>query len=371
MSAMGLGRFLYTPLLPIMQTDLGFGSDIAGWLAGANYAGYLLGALLASVIGMGRQQWNWNATGLLLCAGATLATGLLDTVVLIAVARFLAGIGSALVLVLCAALVFEALGNRNNPRVAGVIVAGIGLGIALSGGLTLGLKSLFSASELWLIGGTVMLILALAALKWVPRPQKPPETAPSGTPPLSWWRNRPFVLLTVSYFLAGLGYVVSATFLVALLQTGTGQDWIGDSAWILVGLAAVPSTWGWGRLAHRFDGHTALAAAFVLLTLSITLPILSTTPALSFLSAALFGGTFLGIVAISIAVGAALLPHARTQAIGILTVAFSLGQMIGPVLAGEATALTGSFSLALTGAAVASAGGFVFILLSGAANRSR
>jgi MFS family permease len=117
----------------------------------------------------------------------------------------------------------------------------------------------------------------------------------------------------------------------------------------VVGLAGLPSTWIWGRVSSRIGGHKALAIAYTFMAIGIVLPVFDASVPSALISAALFGATFLGIVAMTVAVGAEMMPHARTFAIDILSTAFALGQLVGPILAGEATILFGNFTAALYG----------------------
>src|SRR5262245_64894373 len=72
--AMGIGRFAFTPILPMMQEDAGVSIAMGGWLASANYIGYLLGAL--SVMGLRMRATSAIRAGLLTIGLATLAMGL-------------------------------------------------------------------------------------------------------------------------------------------------------------------------------------------------------------------------------------------------------------------------------------------------------
>ncbi|HXK54204.1 MAG TPA: YbfB/YjiJ family MFS transporter [Hyphomicrobiales bacterium] len=370
MACMGLGRFFYTPMLPLMQEDMGFSDAVGGWIAGANFLGYLVGALWVTVLKTARSRWWMNAGGLVLCVVGTFLSGAFEDESAWAAVRFLTGVGSALAMVLSMALVLENVEERHRTRASGFLVSGVGGGIALSGLLTLILKSYLSWQALWFVGGGLCLVMAIPAIVWTPRhqasrPEKGERTA------TAWWINTPYLLLTVAYFLEGAGYSVSATFLVDLLQNAGSASWLGDGAWIAVGLAAAPSAWLWGRAASRFGGHRALVIAYCFLTLGVVVPVYSTQPVFAFLAAIMFGGTFLGIVGMSLAVGTQMVPQAeaKAQALAVLTIAFGAGQIIGPVFGGETAIAYGGYQGALLLAGAVCAGGLVFTVLSQIAYR--
>src|SRR5213593_3702616 len=97
--AMGIGRFAFTPMLPMMQADSGLSLIAGGWLASANYLGYLFGALSA---GFFRRSGRVIRLGLLLIAGTTLAMGITHQTAVWAALRLAAGMASAWVVVLAA-----------------------------------------------------------------------------------------------------------------------------------------------------------------------------------------------------------------------------------------------------------------------------
>src|ERR1700736_4238794 len=92
-SAMGIGRFSLTPILPLMQQDTGLTLDAGGWLATGNYLGYLVGALFCiALTPRPAPAIRWG----LICVGLfTLAMGLSDRQPLWLLAPFPGGGASA------------------------------------------------------------------------------------------------------------------------------------------------------------------------------------------------------------------------------------------------------------------------------------
>ncbi|WP_328333326.1 YbfB/YjiJ family MFS transporter [Kribbella sp. NBC_00382] len=304
---MGIGRFVYTPILPLMQAQAGMSATTGAHLATANYVGYLIGALIAIVVP--RSQLVLRLALLTLIATLALmpAGGWL-------VLRLLAGIASALIFVIAT----SALLHSPAHHLIGWALGGIGAGIALSG---LAVLIIHTWQDAWWTAAALSLAIAVPA--WQLRPSG--ET----TQPSQVAANSPrwFGALLVSYSLEGVGYVIAGTFLVAAInQTTTGP--IGSTAWVLVGLAAIPSTALWAWLSRTWSRPTLLVTALILQAIGLALPVLSggTIPAL--LSATLFGATFLGICGMTLAIGA----HLQVpRAVAILTTGYSIGQIIGPL----------------------------------------
>ncbi len=157
------------------------------------------------------------------------------------------------------------------------------------------------------------------------------------------------VLLFAAYFLEGIGYIVTGTFLVAIVDGTPGLRGIGADVWIVVGLAVIPSAVLWAALAGRAGYARALAGAYVLQAIGIALPIAGGAGA-AFASAVLFGGTFAGITALTLTLGGHLAPSRSARLIGMLTAVFGLGQMIGPVLGGVIAHRAQDFTPALAAA---------------------
>jgi len=352
--AMGVGRFAYTPLLPAMQTATGLGGDGAGFLASLNYLGYFLGAVAVTRVPRGVIRGRVFRLALAASVLSTGAMGLTDDRTAWAVLRLISGLASAGVFILGIAMVLDTLTRAGREQQAAWIYTGIGAGIAGSG-LFVGLaEPALGWNGCWLALGAIA--GGLAILPWRAVRDRAGETAaapaPVAAPAAGAAFSLPLVLLTVAYFLEGGGYIVTGTFLVALLKQAPDTAGVGAMAWVVAGLAGMGSGLFWGWLGRRIGLWPALLAAHLAQAAGIVLPLLG-GPAAGVLSAALFGGTFIGIVSLSFVLGRQLSAGSAGRVVGTLTAVYGLGQIIGPLPAGMAVAHTGSYTAALTGAAVA------------------
>ena len=364
--AMGIGRFAYTPVLPAMQEATGFGAATAGWIAGWNYLGYLLGALAASVVAARKSR---NAL-LFACIAASIVTtgamGATTDVVLWCALRFASGLASAGVLVISSAIVLEVLARASRPQLMGVHFSGVGTGIALSGiVVALGVGTLDWRS-LWFALAGVSVALALCTLPLAQR-HRPKGTSPQ--PAAAVKERFPGALLIASYFLEGLGYVVTGTFLVAIAKQMPGIGGAAETLWIAVGLAGAPSTLLWSRAAARWGAPAALIAAHLVQAAGIVLPVFFDSLWVALVAAVFFGGTFMGITAVIVGFGGRISAQ-PARMIGLLTAAFGLGQMIGPVIAGWLAERQGGFDGSLALAAGAVVLGALLIALGRATSRA-
>jgi predicted MFS family arabinose efflux permease len=350
-AAQGIGRFAYTPLLPAMQAATGLDTTQAGLLASANYVGYLAGAVVIALVAPRARRVGLLRLAAIAVAATTAAMAVTTSVVVWGVVRFTAGLASAGVLVLVSGVVLDELRRQNRAALSGWLYSGTGLGIVATG--------LAVAATLERVGwGGVWVILALATLVafvpcwfWLPGAGRPAvDGGADSPPPPDPGAPRARRLLFAGYFLYGVGYIVTGTFLVAIVEQTPGLAGLGADIWIVVGLAIVPSSPLWGGVAERVGFAPALAAAYALLGASILLPLLGGAPA-AFGAAVLFGGTFSGIAAMTLTLAARLAPQRSAALIGALTAAFGLGQVLGPLLAVTIAGRTGSFAPALVVAA--------------------
>ena len=328
-AGMGVGRFAYTPILPLMHAQAGLSVQLGSSLATANYIGYLVGALAGiAVPAIVRSRATLRASLVVLTATLALMPATHDGAMWFAL-RLVAGIASALVFVIAVSALLTAL-RGHGQHLIGWAFGGVGAGIALSGALVLLLRDTGTWQQAWWF--VAALCLALTVPAWQLRTDigqtgtgsAPPEPLQAEDRPSHRW----FAALLASYTLEGVGYIIAGTFLVAAIDQ-TAPGWVGTSAWILVGLAALPSSALWAWLSRAWSRPTLLTCALAVQAVGIALPALLGGIGAALISAILFGATFLGIGTIVLAAGA----HLRTpRAVAILTTGYSAGQIAGPLV---------------------------------------
>ena len=351
MVAMGIGRFAFTPILPIMQRELGMTHAVAGWLASINYLCYLTGAILCALFPLMLRSSAVNIGAILASIATTFLMGTTLWPQGWAVLRGISGLASAILFVVISIEVSEELTRRGYGHWIGALYGGIGLGIALSGSMVPLLEGLGGWRYTWFGMGALAGLLALSGVLLARKRSAALEiTADQGTRTPS---SASYRLLAGAYFCEGLGYIVSATFIVAMIARTPGLEGFAPYSWVAVGLAAAPSTIVWQQIGHRIGVRPALMLAYAVQAVGIIVTAQATTVPASCLAAVSFGGTFLGIVTLVMTEGNRRAGHDGRRTAAVLTVCFSLGQVIGPPLAGRMADLRGGFGLPLLLAALA------------------
>jgi len=352
-AAMGIGRFVYTPILPFMAESLNLPADQAGLIASANFLGYLAGALAGASKSLPGNPRVWFLGGLAVSALTTAAMALTGDLTAFLLIRFVGGIASAFVLVFSTTLVLERLNAAGRGGLSALHFAGVGSGIAFSA-LLVAVLGHFAVGwrVLWLASGAATLLFLLIAAALVPSrsetaggtaQETPPQTAGPGI------LNGSVFRLIVAYGLFGFGYVITATFVSTIARTTPALQSTEQFVWFAVGLFSAPSIFVWNRVALRTGARKAFAIACVLEAGGVALTVVSAHPALFLLGAAILGATFMGITALGLIEARRQAspggPAAIRQMLAVLTASFGLGQIVGPWLAGQLHDLTGSFQV--------------------------
>jgi len=326
-AAMGVGRFVYTPILPLMHAQAGLTVQQGSALATANYVGYLAGALLG-IAAPRVARSRVTLRGSLVVIAVTMALMSVGTSMPLWLAlRSVAGAASALVFVAAVNAVLGAL-RAHGQHLTGWAFGGVGAGMALSGLLVLALGGADSWRQAWWLATALSVLLAIPAWNLrMPRGEVHEDVpiAPAADEP---GRVRRFAGLFSAYALEGVGYIIAGTFLVAAIDQSAPR-WAGTGAWVLAGLAALPSSALWARLSHTWSRPTLLAAALLIQAVGIALPALVGGIGAAVVSAVAFGATFVGISTLALAEGTRL---RVPRAVAILTTGYSVGQIVGPLL---------------------------------------
>jgi len=333
--AMGIGRFAFTPMLPLMIRTGSLDVAAGGWLAAANYAGYLIGALTTARLPLTPQRVGLVSLAIIVIS--TAAMGGSGSVALWLVLRFVAGAASAWALVSTSVWCLAWLARLDRPSGAGILYAGVGVGIALAGLYCWRAGAAGAGPDsLWVQLGILALVGLLIVAALMPRDAAVAAPAPragegeSGSVP---WG------LVLSYGILGFGYILPATFLPVLARAVVDDPSVFGAAWPIFGTAAAGST----LLAAAVLGHVSrrrvLAGSHALMALGCLLPVIHLSSLTVLAAALLVGGTFMVATMAGMQEAKASTIGDPTRALGRMTAAFAIGQMAGPILS---SALSGS-----------------------------
>jgi MFS family permease len=343
--AMGIGRFAFTPILPMMQEDAGVSIATGGWLASANYLGYLAGAL--SVI-----WWRIAATigirvGLATIGLATLAMGLEHHLAVWLALRALAGVASAWVLIYVSAWALEHLAALNRPALGNTVYAGVGTGIALAGGLCLALMHIGAGSaRAWIVLGVLSIVLSVAIWSVFPGSPGSPVVAERLADRGMVW-DRESLRLVLCYGAFGFGYIIPATFLPVMAKQVIRDPAVFGWSWPLFGAAAMGSTLATAMLRSLVTTRRLWIASHLVMALGVVLPVVWSGIVPIMLAALLVGGTFMVITMVGMQEARSVGGARATGLMAALTSAFALGQIAGPISVSLVVGAGGNVSAAL------------------------
>jgi predicted MFS family arabinose efflux permease len=344
-AAIGIGRFVYTPILPPMVEALGLTKGQAGVIAAANFMGYLAGALLAAVRLPGSRR-AWLIGALLVNAAGLAAMGLASSMLALSVLRFIAGLVSALALIFASALVLDRLAAAGRAGLNAVHFAGVGSGIAVSAVLV---AMLHDWRVMWFASGMLALAAGLAVIALVP-PDRPGSQIRSAGPRVPFPPG--FAPLAVAYGLFGFGYIITATFIVAMVRGSTEIAELEPYIWVMFGVSAAPSVAVWARLGARWGIRRTYAVAALIEAAGVAVSALWLTSAAVIAASVLVGGSFMGLTALGLIAAREGGGDPRGR-IALMTASFSVGQILGPPIAGTLYDHTGSFAAPSWAAAAA------------------
>ena len=342
--AMGIGRFAFTPMLPLMQDDGLLGVSSGGLLASCHFLGYLIGAMSAARVRLAPRFML--QLSLLLIGISTLGMGLTNSYSAWLLLRWVSGVCSAWVLVLISNYYVKALADCDRASYQGWIFSGVGAGIAVVGLGCLGFMvwGLASAPGWLALGlGSIAIgsVLCLALGDELPSERRAPRSPASQRSPLAWG-------LVLAYGMAGIGYTIPATYLPVMARDSVAAPMVFGWSWPVFGLAAVGSTLLVSHLQTRYSNRQIWAAGHVVMAVGLLLPV-ALPHIIAIATAGLcVGGSFMVVTMVGMREAHRLAPPPDViRHIAVMTSAFASGQILGPVMASAWFAATGSLSGAL------------------------
>lgn len=345
---LGIGRFAYSLVLPDMRDSLGWSYSAAGFMNTINAVGYLVGALAASAVirrfGLAASlRWGTIAAviSLALCAVS-------GNFIVLSFARLLAGLGAAIGFVgggALAASIAQSRPERANFLLS-LFYAGPGIGILASGLIAPFLLQACGPGSWWIVWWAMTLLTAVLILPLMTTPlgdgARIDGVARNGFPIL---RTLPYL---AGYFLFGAGYIAYMTFMIAYVRDGGGGAAAQSLFWGLIGISALPTPWVWRRVLALDRGGLATTIILVVNAAGAALPVFGHSMALLAVSAFMFGIAFFAVVGSTTAfVRLNAPPSAWPAGIAAMTIAFGIGQTLGPIVVGAITDALGSLSYAL------------------------
>jgi predicted MFS family arabinose efflux permease len=345
---LGIGRFAYSLVLPDMRDALGWSYSAAGFMNTVNAAGYLGGALITSSL---IKRFGLSVTvrwGTLACVLSLALCAISGNFLVLSFARLLAGLGAAAGFVAGAAL--AATISQAHPARANFLLslfyAGPGLGILSSGLVAPFVLQAFGPGSWWIVWWAMTLLAVVMTLPLLLAPididAGIAETAPAR------FAIGPVLIYLIGYFLFGAGYIAYMTFMIAYVRDAGGGPLAQSGFWCLIGLSAFVTPWVWRRVLARDGGGVSTAIILGVNAAGAALPLFGHSALLLAISALVFGVAFFAVVGSTTAFVRFNYPPAEwPKRIAALTIAFGIGQTLGPIAVGAVTDAFGSLSYAL------------------------
>ncbi|WP_214520139.1 YbfB/YjiJ family MFS transporter [Staphylococcus pseudintermedius] len=349
-----LGRFAYTPILPFMQLDTGLDNKSVGLLATFNYLGYLIGAMLPIFYIMKNKVFDLKCY-LLLNVATMLLFGVTDHFVIWSLLRLLNGISSGAVFVLASNIVLEALHLARREGIAGLLYSAVGLGLFSSSLFIFLYTDVTHWRETWIWLGSAAFILTLiiiVCLRENPTLPEPASHKAHGLEKVIRYSKKFYIPFAIAYFCEGAGYIITGTFLVAIVKTMPTLSEYAALSWMFVGLGAIPATVLWSMIGQRIGICLSVILAFLLQIVAVLMPIFTVNAFAIALSSMIFGATFLGLTTLFMSKSHQITFETKgNNLVAVMTLIYSVGQMIAPYISGILIERTHSYNDALIFAA--------------------
>lgn len=342
--AFGVGRFAYTPLLPLMQEQAGLAVDMAGYLASMMYLGYLVGSIVTTKTLSKFGAFSLLCFGLIVLVFGSWAMSIGDIFIHWALVMFCIGVSSAAIFLSTLSLVLKVFLDYGAGWLTAFLYTGIGVAIVLIGLTVPEISLSFGWQGAWGFVALTALVGGIVCL-WLLTPfSRNQQSGPSSE--AAWvvpGAKRAASFLIAAYFLSGFSCTIAGTFMVAILADFPGLQGHAYIGWILVGAMVIPSCIVWPLVASRVGEVKTTALLLAILALSNLIVVVWQSPGGVLLAAGVFGSSFLAIPGLVLGKLGQLAGNKKDKVTGVATIIYGLSMVFGPSVGGLVAKLTGSF----------------------------
>ncbi len=329
--AIGLGRFIYTPILPDMQDSLSLSSTTMGVLSSSNYLGYLVGSIFPIIIKLNNLKLVIILSSII-TSSTIFLMGLTSNITLFIFLRFICGISSALGFIFTISLMFSAFKEAQNTSLQLLHFCGIGLGIAIGTSIIWIISNIgFNWIAQWKIMGVLGIILCLPIVKYT---NIKIEKTNNIEHQIKNEFKLNFVTISLGYFFFGIGYIIFGTFISALVKNSSELGHYQYLSWIVVGIFAIPSVIFWNKISKIMCSDFLLFFSCSTVTFGILFLLIGNNSYFLFVACAFYGLGVPGSVAFILVEGKKRFVGNINMSVAILTTTFSFGQILGPYVSG-------------------------------------
>ncbi|WP_418187081.1 YbfB/YjiJ family MFS transporter [Aliarcobacter lanthieri] len=359
----GVARFAFTGLIPPMIDDY-LTIKFVGILASLNFTGYLAGSIFSVFIKDINIKVYFYRFGVILAIVTTFVLAFSKDETLWMISRVLGGFAGAMCLVVGSAIVMQKLKIESKTKAMGIHFSGIGFSILTTDLIARYILSLgYTWEDAWNVLCIYAIVLSFYAMYILSFDKEVKQSQIKQK--FDFTIFTPFVILLImAYFAEGVGFVVQATFLPDIINNLEGLEGYGSLTWTLVGIAGIPSCIIWMRLAHKYGSVNIIIIAFLLQAVGILIPAFTTNMYLNLLSGVLYGGTFIGLVALFMNLGGQLSKGNPVVLMGALTTSYGIGQVIAPLYSVYFIEKYGNYDYALYLTALIVLGGVLLLIIS-------
>jgi predicted MFS family arabinose efflux permease len=343
--SIGIARFAFTSLLPTMLEEH-LTLTTAGLLASFNFVGYLSGAIFVMFLKEINVKVKYLRVGLFLTIVSTLVLAFVKDETLWLVSRVFAGFGTALLFLIGSSLVMLKLNFEDKTKAMGIHFSGIGFAIVVSELISQYVLKEGTWEDAWMalsLFAFVVSFYIFYILTYDKEVKKDTITDKFSASIFSTY----VILLIMAYFTEGVGFVVQGTFLPDIINSLEGLNGYGNIGWLIVGVAGIPSSIVWMRLAHKYGTINMILLAMMLQIVGILIPSLTTNIYLNLLSGAFYGSTFIGLVALFMNRAGELAKSNPVVLMGAMTSAYGIGQVTAPLYSVKLIEIFGDYNTTL------------------------